>query len=400
MVQKEIIIRSGETVLKGKNRKFFEDKLLSDLHRALKPMGILKMFKKHNRIYIPVNHGNHQKMIERLKHVFGVDLISVASVVEKDVETIKSAALQEMKEVRELKKVKTFKVESKRTDKKYPIESLELSRLVGGFLLHSFDDLEVDVHHPDVTIYVEVKEKAYIFTDREKGIGGLPKGSNGQAMLLLSGGIDSPVAGWMIAKRGVLLKAVHFHSYPYTSERAYDKVVELAERMSSYCGSIQLFSVNLLPFQQAIADTCPESEGTILVRRMMTRIAEKLADENSCDALITGESLGQVASQTIQSIRVTTEVATLPILRPLISMDKQDIIEVAKMIKTYKTSILPYEDCCTVFLPQKPVTKPRVDKIKKSEEMLDIEKLTEELYNSMEMQWIKSESKEDLLWQS
>ncbi|SDY85544.1 tRNA uracil 4-sulfurtransferase ThiI [Tindallia californiensis] len=400
MVRKEIIIRSGETVLKGKNRKFFEDKLLSDLHRVLKPMGILKMFKKHNRVYIPVNHDNHQKMIERLKHVFGVDLISIASVVEKDIEVIKSAALQEMKEVKALKKIKTFKVESKRTDKNYPIGSLELSRLVGGFLLHSFDDLEVDVHHPDVTIYVEVKEEAYIFTDREKGIGGLPKGSNGQAMLLLSGGIDSPVAGWMVAKRGVLLKAVHFHSYPYTSERAYDKVVELAERMSAYCGSIQLFSVNLLPFQQAIADTCPESEGTILVRRMMTRIAEKLADENKCDALITGESLGQVASQTIQSIRVTTEVATLPILRPLIAMDKQDIIEVAKMIKTYKTSILPYEDCCTVFLPQKPVTKPRVDKIKKSEEMLDIEKLTEELYNSMEMQWIKSESKEDLLWET
>ncbi len=397
MAEKQIIIRSGETVLKGKNRRIFEDKLMSDLSRVLKPYGKTKIEKKHNRMYIPVENDFNVDILDRLKNVFGVDLISVASVVERDLETIQKAALDELKELKRSRSFKTFKVESKRTDKKYPIKSMELSRKVGGYLLHSLDDIEVDVHHPDVTIYLEVKEKAYVFSDRFRGLGGLPRGSNGQAMLLLSGGIDSPVAGWMVAKRGVLLKAVYFHSYPYTSQRAYEKVVELAERLTTYCGPIQLFSINLLSFQQAVAEHCPESEGTILVRRMMTRLAEKLALEYGCDALITGESLGQVASQTIQSIRATNESVTLPVLRPLIAMDKQEIIEISRKIDTYHTSILPFEDCCTVFLPDKPVTKPRTDKIKQSETLLDLDALTEELFNQVEMEWIKEENepKED-----
>ncbi|RQD70647.1 MAG: tRNA 4-thiouridine(8) synthase ThiI [Tindallia sp. MSAO_Bac2] len=396
MTEKQIIIRSGETVLKGKNRKMFEDKLMSDIYRCLKPYGYYKIHKKHNRIYIPVEEGYNQGIINRLKHVFGVDLISIASVVDQDIESIKMAALEEMKELKNNQSFKTFKVESKRTDKNYPINSQEISHLIGGFLLHAIQDLQVDVHNPEVTIYVEVKEKAYVFSDRERGIGGLPRGSNGKAMLLLSGGIDSPVAGWMVAKRGVLLKAVHFHSYPYTSQRAYEKVVDLAEKLTNYCGPIQLFSINILPFQQAVVECCPESEGTILVRRMMTRLAEKLALEHGCDALITGESLGQVASQTIQSIRTTNESVTLPVLRPLIAMDKQEIIEIARKIDTYNTSILPFEDCCTVFLPKKPVTKPRVDRIIQSEKLLDLEALTEELYNKAEVEWIKDDTNKEV----
>lgn len=393
MMEKQIIIRSGETVLKGKNRRIFEDKLKSDVYRVLKPYGKIKIEKKHNRLYIPVDHNFNESMLKELQNVFGIDLISVSSVVETDLETIQETALDEMRALQKHRSFQTFKVETKRTDKKYPLKSMEVSQKVGGYLLHSLEGLQVDVHHPEVTIYVEIKEKAYVFSDRLRGLGGLPRGTNGQAMLLLSGGIDSPVAGWMVAKRGVLLKAVHFHSYPYTSKRAYEKVIELSERLVPYCGPIQLFSINLLSFQQAVAEHCPEAEGTILVRRMMTRLAEKLALEHECDALITGESLGQVASQTIQSIRATNEAVTLPVLRPLIAMDKHEIIEISRRIDTYQTSVLPFEDCCTVFLPQKPVTKPRTDKIIKSEQLLDLEALTESLFNQAEMTWIVEENK-------
>lgn len=388
-MEKTIVIRSGETILKGKNRRIFEEKLMKSVRRVLKPLGCREFYIKHNRIYVPLQNQNEEELINALMRVFGIDLISVASKIPVDMDEMKAVALKELKKAQEITGLKTFKVQTKRTDKSFPMKSQEVSYEIGAHLLRNTENLTVDVHHPGISVYVEIKEDAYIFSDRIRGLGGLPRETNGKAMLLLSGGIDSPVAGWMVARRGVEIKAVHFHSYPYTSPQALDKVKELALIMSRYCGPIQLFSVNLLPFQEAVAENCPDDEGTILIRRMMTRIGEALALENGCDALVTGESLGQVASQTIQSIRVTNESVELPVLRPLIAMDKHAIIDTAKKIGTYETSILPYEDCCTVFLPKRPVTKPRIDRIHRSEELVDLNQFTHDLLEMVEEEWIK-----------
>lgn len=388
-MEKMIIIRSGETMLKGKNRRFFEEKLMKSVRRVLKPLGCDTFFLRHNRIYVPLSNQDEEQLINALMRVFGVDLISIAAKIPVEMDLIKKTALEELSKAVQLTGAKTFKVQTKRTDKSFPMNSQEISYHIGGFLLSHTEDLKVDVQHPDVTLYVEIKEDAYVFSDRMRGLGGLPRETNGKAMLLLSGGIDSPVAGWLVAKRGVEVKAVHFHSYPYTSQEALDKVKKLARIMSRYCGPIQLFSINLLPFQQAVAENCPEDEGTILVRRMMTRLGESLALKHDCDALITGESLGQVASQTIQSLRVTNEGISIPIFRPLIAMDKYQIIDVARKIDTYETSILPYEDCCTVFLPRRPVTKPKLHSIKLSEALVDLEQYANRLLESVEEEWIK-----------
>lgn len=388
MVEKVIIVRYGEVMLKGSNKRFFEDKLVRHIRHALRDLGRPTVYKKHSRIYVDVDHYDEKQLIERIKKVFGVTLISPAKRFPVELDKIKEVALEELKFQEQTRGIRTFKVESKRVDKSFPLSSLELSREIGGYLLSKQEQVKVDVHQPDVKVYVEVREEAYVFSERVMGLGGLPLGTNGKAMLLLSGGIDSPVAGWMVAKRGVEIQAVHFHSYPFTSQRAKEKVLDLARLLSEYIGSFKLFSVNLLPIQKEINEKCPEDEMTILSRRFMMKIAEQIAQEQSAQALVTGESIGQVASQTIESLNTTNAAVSMPVFRPLIAMDKVDIIEIARNIGTYDTSIQPFEDCCTVFLPKRPVTKPRLDRILKSEARLDAETLIEEAISNMEVEEI------------
>ena len=287
-------------------------------------------------------------------------------------------------------KILTFKVDTNRADKSFPMKSPEISMKVGGIILRNFEDIKVDVHNPETYVYVDIKQSAaYVYTDRIRGYGGLPIGTNGKGLLLLSGGIDSPVAGFMMAKRGVEISCVHYHSYPFTSERAEEKVKELAQILSRYMGKIKMFSVNLLNIQKEINKKCPEDEMTILSRRFMMRIAEKIADYHGFNALITGENLGQVASQTIYGLNVTNRAVNLPVFRPLIGFDKVDIIKLAKDIETFETSIQPFEDCCTVFLPKHPVTRPKIEDIEKSEEALDINGLIEEGIKNMKVYTIE-----------
>ncbi|HZX21691.1 MAG TPA: tRNA uracil 4-sulfurtransferase ThiI [Clostridia bacterium] len=384
-----IIVRYGEIALKGLNKRFFEDKLVDQIRNALLDLGKIRVYKAHSRIYIDVADYNVRDIIDGVKKVFGVVSLSIAKKFEADMRSIEEVALQELKDrVNENSDIRTFKVETRRGDKKFPLQSPEISRDVGAYLLQNIDDISVDVHNPDVIIYVEVRDRAFVFSDKIDGFGGLPLGTNGKALLLLSGGIDSPVAGWLVAKRGVEIEAMHFHSYPFTSERAKEKVIDLLRILSIYCGKIKLYSINLLPIQKEINEKCPEGEMTILSRRFMMKIAQKVGKDNSCDALVTGESIGQVASQTVKSLSVINESVEMPIFRPLIAMDKVDIVNLAKEIGTYETSILPFEDCCTVFLPKHPVTQPRLDKILKSEEKLDVESLIDEVIGKMEVEVI------------
>lgn len=384
-----IIVRYGEIALKGLNRRFFEDKLVGQIRNALSDLGKIRVYKAHSRIYIDVADHNVRDIVDRAKKVFGVVSLSIAKKFEADMRSIEEVALQELKDrVNENSDIRTFKVETRRGDKKFPLQSPEISRDVGAYLLQNIDDISVDVHNPDVIIYVEVRDRAFVFSDKIDGFGGLPLGTNGKALLLLSGGIDSPVAGWLVAKRGVEIEAMHFHSYPFTSERAKEKVIDLLRILSIYCGKIKLYSINLLPIQKEINEKCPEGEMTILSRRFMMKIAQRVGKNNSCDALVTGESVGQVASQTVKSLSVINESVEMPIFRPLIAMDKVDIVNLAKEIGTYETSILPFEDCCTVFLPKHPVTQPRLDKILKSEEKLDVESLIDEVIGRMEVEVI------------
>lgn len=387
-----VVIRYGEIMLKGKNKRFFEDKLVSQIRHALSDIGKPKVYKAHSRIYIDVESYNVNDITDRAKRVFGVVSLSVAKRFEVDMDKIKEIALDELKDrIAENNNIKTFKVESKRGDKRFPMQSLEISREVGGYLLENVKNISVDVHKPDVTIQVEVRDQAFVFSNRINGFGGLPLGTNGKALLLLSGGIDSPVAGWLVGKRGVDIEAIHFHSYPFTSDRAKEKVIDLAKILSSYCGKFKLYSINLLPIQKEINEKCPEEEMTILSRRFMMKIAERVGVANNCDALITGESIGQVASQTVKSLYVTNESVEMPVFRPLIAMDKVDIIDLAHKIGTYETSILPFEDCCTVFLPKHPVTQPKLDKIVKSESNLDVEELINAAIEDMEVEVITIE---------
>ncbi len=384
-----IIVRYGEIALKGLNKRFFEDKLVGQIRNALLDLGKIRIYKAHSRIYIDVADYNVRDIIDRVKKVFGVVSLSMAKKFEADMGIIEEVALQELKDrINEDSNIRTFKVETRRGDKKFPLQSPEISRDVGAYLLQNIDDISVDVHNPDIVIYVEVRDKAFVFSDKIDGFGGLPLGTNGKALLLLSGGIDSPVAGWLVAKRGVEIGAMHFHSYPFTSERAKEKVIDLLRILSIYCGEIKLYSINLLPIQKEINEKCPEGEMTILSRRFMMKIAQRVGKDNSCDALVTGESIGQVASQTVKSLSVINESVEMPIFRPLIAMDKVDIVNLAKEIGTYETSILPFEDCCTVFLPKHPVTQPRLDKILKSEEKLDVENLIDEVIGKMEVETI------------
>lgn len=375
----------GEIALKGLNRGYFEDRLLKQIIKNIKDIGYDTIYKDIGKIYIEGNPDDYASIINRLKKVFGLVYISPCLRVDKNMDDIRYAAIHAMKEAIQKLQIDTFKVNTNRSDKNFPLKSPEISSKIGGVILSEIEDLKVDVHNPDMYLYIDIKEYAYIYTERIKAYGGMPVGTSGKGLLLLSGGIDSPVAGFMMAKRGLAINCVHFHSYPFTSERAEEKVKDLAKILSRYTGKIKFFSINILEIQKEINEKCPEKEMTIISRRFMMRIGEKVAQHNKYDALITGESLGQVASQTIQGISVTNSAVVMPILRPLIGMDKIDIVRISEDIETYETSILPFEDCCTVFLPKHPVIKPKIEDIDASEERLDIEKLVSDAISNMKV---------------
>lgn len=379
------IVRCGEVALKGLNKPYFERMLVDRIKKNLKKVErdglFIEVKRQEGLIFVRTDKAyDKETIIGEISKVFGVASISPAVESESNLDAIGIEAVKYMMELIEEKGIKTFKVDAKRADKDFPVKSPEIGRIIGAKVLIGCKVLKVDVHNPDCLLFVDVrKDKSYIYDAKISGFGGLPLGTNGKGMVLLSGGIDSPVAAWMMAKRGMMIEAVHFHSYPYTSERAQDKVVNLAEIVASYCGRFKLHSVNLLPIQEEIVRNCPEEETTILVRRFMMRIAERIANDKGATMLITGENLGQVASQTAEALVVTDATVNMPVMRPLIAMDKIDIMEKAKEIGTFETSIKPFEDCCTVFLPKHPTTKPKLDKILQSESMLDVEGLVEKV---------------------
>ena len=374
----------GEIALKGKNRKYFEDKLIGKMKKSIQDIGYDRFYKEQGKIYIVADRENEDLIIEQLKKVFGLIYISPCYKIEKSIESIEEAVKRITKEKLESSDVKTFKVETNRVDKSFPILSPQISSDMGAVLLREFGDkISVDVHDPDFRVFIDIKTDTYVYIDRYDGGGGLPVGTNGRGLLLLSGGIDSPVAAFMMAKRGVEISAIHFHSYPFTSERAEEKVKDLAEILTFYTGRIRMYSVNILEIQKSINKNCPPEEMTILSRRFMMRLADRVAEDNHINALITGENLGQVASQTMESMAVINETVDRPILRPLVGFDKVDIIDIARDIDTYETSILPFDDCCSLFLPDRPVTKPKLEDIKNSEENLDIDGLVENAINNM-----------------
>lgn len=372
-----LIAKYGEIGVKGKNRYIFENKLIRNIRNMLKSIGKFNVYKEYGRIYIDVDDSNYEEVMNEVRKVFGVVGVCPAMKREKDYQVLKDTALLMLEE--QVKNgAKTFKIQSKRGDKSFPMTSQEMSIDIGGYVLTTLNnpDVSVDVRNPEVKITCEYRnEHTLVYADSVEGYGGLPIGTNGKAMTLLSGGIDSPVASWLVAKRGVDIEAVHFHSYPFTNERSQEKVRELAKILSKYCGPIKLHMVNTLDIQKAIAENCNEEETTILSRRFMMRIAEKIGQSRYCDAIITGESIGQVASQTMQGLVCTNASVSVPVFRPLIAMDKIDIIKIAEEIGTYETSIIAEADCCSLFSPKKPVTKPRLEKIEKSEEKLDVEAL-------------------------
>ncbi len=387
---KAFLIKYAEIGLKGKNRHVFENILKDQVQYHLNKLGNFEVSREQGRIFVSCpDEYDYDETIAELQKVFGVAGICPVVVVDStDWDTITAAAIDYVDNFYQDKHF-TFKVEAKRADKRYPITSPEMCRKLGESLLYRFMDegISVDVHEPKVRVFVEVRTKSYIYSHIIPGPGGMPIGSSGKAMLLLSGGIDSPVAGYMIAKRGVTIEATYFHAPPYTSERAKQKVIDLAKIISAYTGPIRLNIVNFTDIQLYIYEQCPHEQLTIIMRRYMMRIAEKLAKDTKCIGLITGESIGQVASQTMQSLLATNEVCTLPVYRPLIAFDKQDIVTIAEKIKTYETSILPYEDCCTVFVAKHPVTHPILSVIEQSETHLEeqIEKLVEEALNTVEV---------------
>ena len=376
------LIKYAEIAIKGKNRYMFEDALVRQIKIALnKCEGKYEISKASGRIYVEyLSDYDFDETVGALTKVFGITgVCPVVHVEDKGFEQLASDVTSFIDEVYPDKN-KTFKVNSRRARKNYPLESMEINAKLGEVLLNAFPELSVDVHNPEIMLNVEIREKIYIYSEVIKGPGGMPIGTNGKAMLLLSGGIDSPVAGYMISKRGVRIDAVYFHAPPYTSERAKQKVVDLAKNIAKYTGPIYLHVVNFTDIQLYIYDKCPHDELTIIMRRYMMRIAEHIAKETECLSLITGESIGQVASQTMQSLVATNEVCTLPVFRPLIGFDKQEIIEISEKIDTYETSILPYEDCCTIFVAKHPVTKPNLNIIRRDEGNLS-EKI-DELYKT------------------
>lgn len=374
-----ILLKLGEVVLKGLNRRSFEETLLKNIRRRLSGIGSFDVRERQSTIYVTPKDENADLFAaeERLSKVFGIASLTRAGEVEKEMGTIQSAAAEYLREP--LSAVKTFKVESKRSDKKFPLKSPQICAEMGGYLLSQFPHLQVDVNNPEYTVRVEVRDAAaYVHGNAERGAGGIPVGTGGRAAVLISGGIDSPVAAWMMARRGVELTAVHFASPPYTSERAEQKVRDLLAKVGAYAGRMKMYTVPFAKVQEQMMANCPEELFTIIMRRLMMRCAEKIARQEGCGALVTGESLGQVASQTLQAIVCTDAAAHMPVFRPLIGMDKVEIIDTANRIDTYELSIQPYEDCCTVFTPKHPRTKPVLKFVEKAEEALDCDALVEE----------------------
>ncbi len=385
-----ILLKDGEIVLKGLNRRQFEDILKKNVKIALKGAGRFEITSAQSTIYVkPLDEdADLDEACDCVSRVFGIASYSRAAVCdEKTIESVCETAPKYLE--KQLKAAKTFKVEAKRSDKKFPYKSPEICREAGGAILQKFPHLSVDVHNPDVTVFVEIRDfGAYIHTQAERGAGGIPVGTGGKALILISGGIDSPVAAYMMAKRGIKLTAIHFASPPYTSPRAEEKVVRLLEKVSRYSGPVKMYTVPFTKLQEKLRDDCPEELFTIIMRRLMIQISERVAAENDCAALITGESLGQVASQTIGALTCTDEAANMVVFRPLIGMDKQEIIDISYKIDTYETSIEPYEDCCTVFTPKHPRTKPVLKFVKQAQEQAGFDELIEEALQNLKTTYI------------
>ncbi len=373
----------GEMVLKGKNRGYFENKLNQSLKRVIDNEEI-SIYRDRGKVFLEMEEDNEKiyKLIKKIKKVFGIVVVSPCVKVESNEEEIISKVVEYVNFKRKTENIATFKIEAKRADKGFPVKSMDFNRILGAEVLKNVEGLKVDVHEPDLKVYIDIRSKTYIYSEKLKGGGGLPVGSNGKGLVLLSGGIDSPVAAYLMGKRGIKVDFISFHSYPYTSLRSNEKMKKLSEILSIYMGSINVYFVNILEIYKRIKENCKEKNTTIIARRFMMRVSEKIALKEDYDCLITGESLGQVASQTIKSLKVIESSTKLPILRPLIGMDKIDIIDQARDIDTYETSIEPYEDCCSIFSPENPVTRPRLDDILEDEENLEIEKLVEEVIES------------------
>lgn len=387
-----VLIKVGEIVLKGLNRRQFEDKLIKNIKKTIRHLGKFEIKNAQSTIsVIPEDEFvDLDEVCEHIRRIFGIVTYSRAAVCpEKTLDSILETAPKYLAD--QLSEVKTFKVESKRSDKRFPYKSPEISRETGAAILRAFPHLKVDVHNPDLTVTVEVRDfNAYIRGAALKGAGGIPVGTGGNAVILISGGIDSPVAAYMMAKRGIRLTAVHFASPPYTSERAEQKVVKLLKKVALYSGDMNMYTVPFTEIQETIRNKCPEDYFTLIMRRLMMKISERIAREKGCQALITGESLGQVASQTINALGCTDEATNLPVFRPLIGMDKQEIIDISYKIDTYETSIEPYEDCCTVFTPKHPRTKPVLERVKKAEELGEFEPMIETALKNLKVTYINT----------
>ena len=385
-----ILCKLGEVVLKGLNRRSFEDKLMSNIRRRVSKCGSFRIYSKQSTIYVEPQSGacDVEAAYDACRKVFGIICVSKAVPCEKNVQAIIATAKEYLAD--SMRCARSFKVESKRADKTFPLTSIQLSQQVGGALHQAFPACAVDVHDPELTVHIEIRdEQAYVHGPSEAAAGGLPLGMGGTAVSLLSGGIDSPVSSYMIAKRGVNLEMVHFFSPPYTSEAAKEKVLSLAKLLVPWCGRMTVQIVPFTEIQEEIRRSCPEEYFTLIMRRFMMRIAQRAADQIHARALVTGENLGQVASQTIEALGVTEEVTTLPVLRPLIGMDKEEIIRLSRRIGTFDTSILPYEDCCTVFTPRHPRTRPQLDEVRAAESVLDIEGLVDRAMKGREFVRLK-----------
>lgn len=381
-----VLVKYGEMALKGLNKKTFEDMLTKNIKRRIKSLGKFICTSAQSTLYITPDDDSTDlsEVVERVGKIFGIAALCRACVCEKDFDDITEKSVEYLSEI--LDGAVSFKVTAKRADKSFPMKSPDICRELGGILLERFPNLHVDVNKPEVTVTVEIRDtNAYVHAENIKGAGGLPVGSSGKAMLLLSGGIDSPVAGWMMAKRGVHIAAIHYVSPPYTSDRAQLKVEQLCEKLTDYCGGIAFYCVPFTEIQEAIKDNCPEEFFTIIMRRLMMEIAQRIADKDGCLALITGESVGQVASQTMAAIACTDAVCRIPVFRPLIGMDKTEIIEIARKIDTFETSTLPYEDCCTVFTPRHPKVRPQLSDIEKAQSSFDFDPLISKAVEDTEM---------------
>jgi thiamine biosynthesis protein ThiI len=376
MIYDHILVRFGELALKGKNRSVFEKHLLENIKMSLKSIPNLKLKRTFGRIVIELNGEDHEPVVEKLKHIFGIHSFSLAFKVDNDLLAMQNGALEVLKSNQN---VRTFKITAKRAYKPFPLDTMQLNREIGGYVLTNTEGIMVDVHNPDLNIHVEVRETAtYITSASYDGPGGLPVGTSGKVLLLLSGGIDSPVAGYLTLKRGAKIEAIHFHSPPYTNERAKQKVIDLAQSLTKYGNSVVLHLVPFTDVQKHIHSEIPSNMQMTIMRRMMLRISERIAEERGILALGTGESLGQVASQTLHSMNTINEVTNLPIIRPLVTMDKLEVISIAQKIGTFETSILPFEDCCTIFLPPDSKTRPKREQANKYEQYLEMDKYIED----------------------